>query len=86
MRELPQQLFDSLKIMRIYTKRPGQEPATKAMIVKISSTVGEVAKIIHNDLYLGFKFAKILGSSRFNGERVGMGYILYDKDVLEIRA
>lgn len=84
LKELPKYLFEALRIMRIYTKRPGQEPATKAIIVKIFSTVGEVAKIIHNDFYFGFKFAKIWGSSRYGGEKVGISYILHDKDVLEI--
>jgi ribosome-interacting GTPase 1 len=85
-KELPERLFESLGIIRIYTKRPGQEPATKAMIVKAKSSVGEVAKLIHNDLYHGFKFAKIWGSSRYAGERVGITYILNDKDVIEIHA
>lgn len=85
-RELPKQLFESLGIIRVYTKRAGQEPSTRPMIVKAGSTVGDIARIIHNDLYRGFKFAKVWGSSRYGGERVGISYLLYDKDVVEIHA
>jgi len=85
-KELPKQLFESLEIIRVYTKRAGQEPSTRPMIVKADSTVGDIAKIIHNDLYRGFKFAKVWGSSRYGGERVGIGYILHDKDIVEIHA
>jgi ribosome-interacting GTPase 1 len=85
-RELPKQLFESLRIIRVYTKRAGQEPSTRPMIVKACSTVGDVARIIHNDLYSGFKFAKVWGSSRYGGERVGISYVLNDKDIVEIHA
>jgi len=85
-KELPKQLFESLGIIRIYTKRAGQEPSTRPMIAKTGSTVGDIARIIHNDLYSGFKFAKVWGSSRYGGERVGISYVLNDKDIVEIHA
>ena len=84
--ELPKQLFESLGIIRVYTKRTGQDPSTRPMIINTGSTVGDIAKTVHNDLYSGFKFAKIWGSSRYGGERVGISYVLHDKDVVEIHA
>ncbi len=84
LKNLPKRLYESLRIMRIYTKRQGKEPAIRAMIFEENSTVGKVAKTIHNDLYHGFKFAKVWGSSRYDGERVGVSYVLHDKDILEI--
>jgi len=86
LQELPRQLYDSLGIIRIYTKRAGLAPSTRPMIVKAGSSVGEIARMIHNDLFRGFKFAKIWGSSRYGGERVGLGYVPRDRDVVEIHA
>ena len=86
LKELPRQLYDSLGIIRIYTKRTGLAPSIRPMIVKAGSSVGEIARIIHNDLFLGFKFAKIWGSSWYGGERVGLGFVPRDRDVIEIHA
>jgi ribosome-interacting GTPase 1 len=81
---LSKQIFQSLKIMRIYTKKVGQKPSSKPIVVKAGSTVLDVAKSIHSDLYKNFKFAKVWGSSRYLGERVGGGYVLNDRDIVEI--
>jgi len=56
------------------------------MIVKAGNSVGEIARMIHNDLFLGFKFAKIRGSGRYGGERVGLGFVPSDRDIIEIHA
>lgn len=84
--EVPRRIFESLKIMRIYTKRPGQNQSERPMIMKEGATVGDAAKMIHKDFYAEFKYARVWGSSKYPGERVGLGYVLKDKDVLEIRA
>jgi ribosome-interacting GTPase 1 len=78
-------IFQSLQIMRIYTKKPRQSTSIEPMIITAGSTVGDAAKLIHKDFYKTFKYAKIWGSSNFPGERVGLTYELHDKDVLEIR-
>jgi ribosome-interacting GTPase 1 len=82
---VPIRIFNSLHIMRIYTKKPRQPPSIEPMIISAGSTVGDAAKLIHKDFYKNFKYAKIWGSSNFPGERVGLTYQLCDKDVLEIR-
>ncbi len=81
---LPRLVFDSLRIMRVYTKRSGQEPSTRPIIVRTDSSVLDVAKVIHKEFYEEFKFAKVWGSSKYGGEKVGGSYILRDRDVLEI--
>lgn len=79
-------LFDSLGIMRIYTKEIGGAPAKKAIIVKVGATVSDIAKIVHSQFFKQFKLARIWGSSvNYDGERVGSDHVLEDKDVVEIR-
>lgn len=81
---IPQRVFEVLKILRIYTKRPRQAPAEKPMIMPEAATVGDAAKMIHKDFYHAFKYARLWGSSMYPGERVGLSRVLQDKDVLEI--
>jgi ribosome-interacting GTPase 1 len=83
--KVPQRIFEALKILRVYTKRPRQPPTEKPMIMQKQSTVGDVAKMIHKDFYKGFKYARLWGSSKYPGERVGLNRVLQDKDVIEIR-
>ncbi|MEM2094005.1 MAG: GTPase [Candidatus Bathyarchaeia archaeon] len=81
---IPRLVFESLEIMRVYTKRIGQEVSSRPIIVKKGSTVLDVAKIIHRELYEGFKFARVWGSSKYGGEKVGGGFELHDRDIVEI--
>ncbi len=80
-------IFERLEIMRIYTKPVNAEPSKKPLVIKKGSTVLEVAKAIHKDLYRGFKYARIWGpSANYPGERVGSDHILEDGDIVEIHA
>lgn len=83
--EIPQRIFEALKIIRVYTKRARLPPSEKPMIMKAGSTIGDAAKMIHRDLYKDFKYARLWGSSKYPGERMGLHNVLKDKDVLEIR-
>lgn len=85
-KEIPTRVFKCLKIIRVYTKKPRLPPSDKPMILKEGATVGDIARLIHKDLYSGFKYARLWGSSKYPGERVGLSYVLRDRDVLEIRA
>ncbi len=83
--EIPRRIFEALRIIRVYTKRARLPPSTKPMILKAGSTIGDAAKMIHRDFYADFKYARLWGSSKYPGERVGLHNVLQDKDVLEIR-
>ena len=48
------------------------------------STVGETAKAIHSAFYKEFKYAKVWGSTKYPGERVGLNYILKDRDIIDL--
>jgi ribosome-interacting GTPase 1 len=77
-------LFESLEIIRVYTKQPGKPPSDDPIVAKEGLTVGELAKIIHSDFYKRFKFARIWGpSAKFDNERVGLDRGLTDGDVVQ---
>jgi len=86
LKSLGENIFRSLRIVRIYTKEPSsKEPSKKPLIVKEGASVIEVAKKLHTEMYKNFKYAKIWGpSAKYPGERVGSTHILMDGDVVEI--
>ena len=78
-------LFKLLEIARIYTKEPGEEPAREPVVVRRGITVGELARIIHNDFYKNFKYARIWGpSAKFPNEKVGLDRVLEDGTVIQL--
>ena len=82
--DIRDKIWYSLGMIRIYCKEPGKKPEAKPMVLKKGSTVGEAAKRLHKDFLKYFKFARVWGSSKYAGEKVGLDYQLKDKDVLEI--
>ncbi|MBS7643500.1 50S ribosome-binding GTPase [Candidatus Bathyarchaeota archaeon] len=83
--DLGETIFQALDIIRVYTKEPNEEnPSPRPIVMKNGVTVIEVAKSIHTFLYRNFKYARIWGSSKYPGEKVGGEHILKDKDVVEI--
>ena len=83
--KLGKKLFELLKITRIYTKEPGKEPAKDPIVAHEGVTVGELAKIIHNDFYDRFKYARLWGpAAKFPNERVGIDRILKDGTVIQL--
>ena len=86
--ELGKMLFETLGIIRVYTKEPNErEPSPEPYIAKKGTSVREIARQIHSDLYEGFRYARIFGpSSKYPWERVGANHILEDGDAIEIHA
>ncbi len=76
--------WNMLGLIRVYCKEPGKKPESKALVLKRGSTVEDAAKNIHKDFTKYFRFARVWGSSKYPGEKVGNDYVLRDKDVLEI--
>jgi ribosome-interacting GTPase 1 len=77
-------VFESLNIIRIYTKPIGQEPDyNDPIIIPIGGTVEEAAIGLHRDFAHKLKFAKIWGEGKYDGQRVQKDYKLSDKDILE---
>lgn len=72
-----------LGLIRVYCKEPGKKPEKKPLVIKKGSCVKDASKKLHKDFLEYFNFARIWGSSKYPGERVGLEYVLEDKDILE---
>jgi ribosome-interacting GTPase 1 len=84
--ELKQAVFDTLKIIRVYSKPPGREPDLGVpFVMRQGDTVEELARKVHRDFYQNLKSARIWGSGRFDGQIVGRDHVLEDGDVIELR-
>ena len=77
-------VFDSLGIIRVYTKHVGHEAKlVDPVILPIGSTVEDAAVSIHKDFGANLKFAKVWGEGKFDGQRVHRDFQLTDGDVIE---
>jgi len=84
---LPKILFESLDVIRVYTKEPGEDATSDPLIMKRGSTVIDVARRLHSSLAEGMKYARVWGKSvKFPGQKVGGEHVLEDKDIIEIHA
>ncbi len=83
--ELRKTIFEALSIVRIYTKVPGKKPdLSKPFVVRKGTTVLEMAGIIHKDFSEKFKFARVWGHAKYDGQRVEKDYVLEDGDIVEL--
>jgi small GTP-binding protein len=84
--ELKRSIYRSLDLIRVYTKRPDEEPAKRPLVLLKGSTVFQVARAVHKDFEKNLKFARVWGSTRFPGQQVSRDYVLQDKDIVELHA
>jgi ribosome-interacting GTPase 1 len=83
--DLRRTLYDSLSVVRVYTKQPGKKPDhSKPYVVRRGTTVIELARQIHKDFAERLRFARIWGHARFDGQPVEKSHVLEDKDIIEI--
>jgi ribosome-interacting GTPase 1 len=77
--------YDSLGVMRVYTKVPGKPvDRTRPFTLPIGSDVLDLAREVHRDLEQSLKYAKIWGSGAFDGQTVKRDHELHDSDVVEL--
>lgn len=82
---LRRRVFELLRIIRIYTKVPGQPPDMgQPFVLKKGSTVVDMAAAVHRDFPSRLKNARIWGSARFDGQSVPRDYVLQDRDIVEL--
>lgn len=86
LKELRELLWEKLGLMRIYLKKTGKKPDLREpLIVKRGSSVMDICKRIHKEFSRNFQHARIWGpSARFPGQRKGRGYVLRDRDIVEL--
>ncbi len=88
MQELGKAIFESLGIIRIYTKEPGNKThSDHPFALRKGATVNELAKNIHKELLMNFMFAMVWAKRLpFSPKKVGMNFVLDDGDIVEIHA
>ncbi|MDM7914236.1 MAG: TGS domain-containing protein, partial [Candidatus Eisenbacteria bacterium] len=80
-------LFATLDVLRVYTKEPGKKPDLgRPFVLRRGATVLDLATIIHKDVGASFRFARVWGSAKFEGQQVERDHVLRDRDVVEIHA
>jgi len=86
--ELGKALFESLGIIRIYTKEPGMRThSDQPFPLRKGDTVNELAKNIHKELLSNFMFAMVWAKRLpFSPKKVGINFVLDDGDIIEIHA
>ncbi len=78
-------LFHQLGVVRVHTKVPGQDPdLDHPFALREGDTVLDLARLIHRDVARDFRFARVWGSTTFDGQQVGRDHLLVDGDVVEI--
>ncbi|CAD8092507.1 unnamed protein product [Paramecium sonneborni] len=82
-------MWEKLDLVRVYTKKRGQQPDFTDPIVLSNDRNGlmvrSVCAQIHKELVDEFKFAIVWGRScKFNPQKVGLNHVLADEDVLQI--
>lgn len=79
-----EKIFFLLEKILVYTKKPGEKPDYKEPLVVVQGqSVEEVARGLHKDFEKNLKFARVWGSTKFEGQRVSKDYRLQHKDVVE---
>ncbi|KAI5279555.1 Ribosome-interacting GTPase 2, partial [Ascosphaera acerosa] len=86
--DVVERCWKELQLMRIYTKPKAVEPDfSEALIVRKDSTIEDVCDQIHRTLKETFRYALVWGASaRHVPQRVGLGHVVADEDVVSIAA
>ncbi len=83
--EFKERLYDTLGIIRVYTKKPGGKPQKPPIVLPRGATVEDVAREVHTDLAENLKYARVWGKSvERDGMMVGRNHVLEDGDVVEL--
>ncbi|KAF2093880.1 GTP-binding protein [Rhizodiscina lignyota] len=86
--DVVERCWEELRLIRVYTKRKGIDPDfSEALIVRSNSTIEDVCDQVHRTLKETFKYALVWGASaRHMPQRVGLGHVVSDEDVVSIIA
>jgi len=78
-------VFTGLQKIRVYTKKPGEEPdLAEPYLLEKGSSVIEAVRSIHRDLVETLDYVRIWGSGKYDGQEVAKDHVLKDGDVIEI--
>jgi len=84
--KLGEALFNTMEIIRIYTKEPSQrDPSPKPFTLQRGATVQDLAKSIHGEFIKNFAYARVWAKRLvFSPQKVGLTFQLEDGDIVEI--
>jgi ribosome-interacting GTPase 1 len=78
-------LFESLEVIRVFTKAPGQKAdLNEPLVVPREATVEDAAMALHRNFAAKLKYARIWGTGRHEGMTVGRTAVLQDGDIIEL--
>ncbi|MCW4008282.1 MAG: TGS domain-containing protein [Candidatus Bathyarchaeota archaeon] len=79
-------LFDTLGVIRVYTKEPSaKEPSQRPFTLRRGATVADLARNIHSDFERNFAYARVWADRlTFSPQKVSLGFALEDGDIVEI--
>ena len=81
---LKEAIFNSMNIIRVYTKEPHRLPSNIPVILPQNATVKDVAESIRKGFSITVKETRLTGpSSKFPNQKVGLSHVLKDKDIVE---
>lgn len=85
--ELKPVLFRELKRVRVYAKEPGKKPdLASPFVLPEGATVHQLAERVHKDVAAAFRFARLWGHAKFDGQQVDRHHVLADRDVVELHS
>lgn len=82
---LRERIFESLEIVRVYSKLPGKKPDMDTpFVLKKGATIMDLAAKIHRDFSSELRYAKLWRGDQYQGMMVGKDFVLHDRDVVEL--
>ncbi|HLB70654.1 MAG TPA: GTP-binding protein [Candidatus Methanoperedens sp.] len=84
--ELKELIYQKLGFIRVFLKPQGKDAdMDEPLIVRYSSTIGDICDRLHRDFRKRFRYAQVWGdSAKHRGQHVGLEHMLYDNDILTI--
>lgn len=82
---LKKRIFESLKVVRVYSKMQGKKADfTAPFILPVGSTVLDFAQKVHRDFRERFAYARVWGGDGVEGRRISRDYVVRDRDIIEL--
>ncbi|NCO40120.1 MAG: TGS domain-containing protein, partial [Armatimonadetes bacterium] len=87
MADFPARIYESLDVIRLYTKEPGEKAdLVQPYALPRGSTVEDLALEVHREIAESLKHARVWGTGVFDGQTVGREHVLHEKDIVELHA
>jgi ribosome-interacting GTPase 1 len=82
---LRRQAFEMLRIIRVYSKKPGKKADLDfPFVLRRGTTVLEAAAVVHKDFAAHLKYARLWRRAEIDGLMASRDQVLEDRDILEL--